>query len=219
MWSSCPGFMPPREQDFRCRGGLGCDACLRSIKTSRPAACNRLRRHIVQASGRHSNASRSCSRAVARSAPTRPASTRRWSRPNLHPDWVAGNLDRRHQLGHHRRQPAREGVSTCCADFGEASPRCRQAIGRMLGIQPRPWRGGAFHPQPDQRLLDTHRRCPRFFRTAHAGAGAASGRQPGGDQLLRNEAAPGDARAFRGLRPHQRRRYPDQPRRRQCAHG
>jgi hypothetical protein len=87
-----------------------------------------------------------------------------------------------------------------------------------MALPARARRTGAFRPEPDQRLLGAGRRGRRLLQGTHVGALAAACRLPGGHQLLRDEAAAGDPRALRRLRPHQRRSHPGQPRRGQRAH-
>ncbi len=123
------------------------------------------------------------------------------------------HLDRRHQLGPDRRQPAGAAGRAPAHLLGD---RDRTAARRPLSAV---GHHRQRHAAPDDQPVPRHGHhavgCVELLQAAHTAADLPAGRQPREPRLLRHLAVEGAARAFGGFRPDQFGREPLQRRRHQ----
>ena len=82
---------------------------------------------------------------------------------DLHPDWVAGHLDRRHQLRHHRRQRADRAGGQAARLLGGDHHRSAARLGRCGRRVHSQGRPRARRLQPDERGQRARQRRSRLF--------------------------------------------------------
>ena len=147
----------------------------------------RARRRLA---ARRSSASPCCCRAAARSAPIRPASTRRWPRPNLHPDWVAGISIGAINAALIAGNPPEARASRSCARSGRAiTSRPLGALGRSTAVELAAAISRAAGQPVAARIGALLCGAPGFFAPRMLPPLSAAGRQRRGDELLRHHAA------------------------------
>ena len=166
---------------------------------SRPPA--RLRKSHKLEHRLPSTASRFCCKVAALSGPTRRVSTKHWPGPTSAPigssaPQSAGSIP--------RSSPAirERGAWPSCASSGSSSaalPSVSTATSAPCWQEAMP-----RAPSPNnERHHSYHARRARLLRAAHSECFVSAAGHTRGDELLRYDAAQGDARAPRRFRPHQ----------------